>query len=80
MTFVVTKTSDPVTAQIKTFNTLQELINFQKRQKCGIIINKNISYNESIEDCMEDYQVSEEVAKQIVSIEYEIEIYDAWRE
>lgn len=80
MNFVVTKTSDPVTAQIKTFNTLQELITFQKQKKCGIIINKNISYNESIADCMEDYQVSKEVAKQIVSTEYEIEVYDAWRE
>lgn len=79
MTFIMTRTSDS-TPQIKTFNTIQDLIKLHKQENHGILIIDNFWYNETIEDCMRGCQVSEDVAKQIVSTKYEIEIYDDYRE
>lgn len=80
MNFVVTRTSDSTTPQVKTFNTLQELVHLHEQEKRGILIIDNFWYNETVEECMVCCQVSEEVAKQIVSTKYEIEIYDDYRE
>lgn len=80
MTFVVTRTSESTTPQIKTFNTLQELIKLHEQEKHGILIIDNFWYNETVEECMECCQVPKNLAKQIVSTKYEIEIYDDYRE
>lgn len=79
MTFVMTRTSDS-TPQVKTFNTIQELIELHKQEGHGILIIDNFWYNEPVEEYMEIFQVSEDIAKQVVSIKYEIEIYDDYRE
>lgn len=79
MTFIMTRTSDS-TPQIRTFNTLQELIELHKQEGHGILIIDNFWYNEPVEECVECCRVSEDVARQIVSIKYEIEIYDDYRE
>lgn len=79
MTFVMTRTSD-TTPQIKTFNTLQELVELHEKENHGIILHHNFWYNEPVEDCIKYCEISEDVAKQIVSTKYEIEIYDDYRE
>lgn len=79
MTFVVTRTSDS-TPQIKTFDAIQDLIKLHEQENHGILIIDNFWYNEPVEEYMKIFQVSEDVAKQIVSTKYEIEIYDDYRE
>ena len=79
MTFVMTRTSDS-TPQIKTFDTIQDLIKLHEQENHGILITDNFWYNETVEEYMKIFQVSEDVAKQIVSTKYEIEIYDDYRE
>lgn len=79
MTFVMTRTSDS-TPQIKTFDTIQDLIKLHEQENHGILIIDNFWYNEPVEECVECCQVSKDVAKQIVSTQYEIEIYDDYRE
>ena len=79
MTFVMTRTSDS-TPQIKTFDTIQDLIKLHEQEHHGIILLHNFWYNEPVEDCIKYCEVSEDVAKQIVSTKYEIEIYDDYRE
>ncbi len=79
MTFVMTRTSDS-TPQIKTFDTIQDLIKLHEQENHGILIIDNFWYNETVEEYMKIFQVSEDVAKQIVSTKYEIEIYDDYRE
>lgn len=79
MTFVMTRTSDS-TPQVKTFNTIQELVELHEQENHGIILLHNFWYNEPVEDCIKYCEVSEDVAKQIVSTKYEIEIYDDYRE
>ncbi len=79
MTFIMTRTSDS-TPQIKTFNTIQDLIKLHEQEGHGIIIIDNFWYNESVEEYMKIFQVSKDIAKQIVSTKYEIEIYDDYRE
>ena len=78
MKFVITRTSSR-TPKIKTFNTLQDIIKFYE-DKGQIIFKENFWYNEPVEDCIKYCEVSEDVAKQIVSTKYEIEIYDDYRE
>jgi len=79
MTFVMTRTSDS-TPQIKTFDTIQDLIKLHEQENHGILIIDNFWYSETVEEYMKIFQVSEDVAKQIVSTKYEIEIYDDYRE
>lgn len=79
MTFIMTRTSDS-TPQIKTFDTIQDLIKLHEQENHGILIIDNFWYNESVEEYMKIFQVSEDIAKQIVSTKYEIEIYDDYRE
>lgn len=79
MTFVMTRTSDS-TPQIKTFDTIQDLIKLHEQENHGILIIDNFWYNEPVEEYIKIFQVSEDVAKQIVSTKYEIEIYDDYRE
>ena len=79
MTFVMTRTSDS-TPQIKTFDTIQDLIKLHEQENHGILIIDNFWYNETVEEYMKIFQVSEDVAKQIISTKYEIEIYDDYRE
>ena len=57
MTFIVTRTSDSTTPQVKTFNTLQDLIKLHEQEKHGILIIDNFWYNETVEECMECCQV-----------------------
>ena len=79
MTFVITRTSDS-TPQIKTFDTLQDLIKLHEQENHGIILLHNFWYNEPFEACIKYREVSEDLVKQIVSTKYEIEIYDDYRE
>lgn len=79
MTFILTRTSNS-TPQVKTFNSLQELIKLHEQEKHEILITDNFWYNETIEECMKCCQVSKNLAKQIVSTKYGIEIYDDYRE
>ena len=79
MTFIMTRTSDS-TPQIKTFNNIQDLIKLHEQENHGILIIDNFWYNEPVEEYMKIFQVSEDIAKQVVSTKYEIKIYDDYRE
>lgn len=79
MTFVITRTSGGK-PYIETFNTIQDVIHFSEKVDEELITKLNCWYNESIENCMKYCEVSEDIAKQIVSTKYEIEIYDDYRE
>lgn len=80
MTFVITKTSDS-TPYIKTFDTIQDIIDFAKKVDEELIIKGNFWYNhESISSCAKCCSISEKLASEIVTIANEIEIYDDYRE
>lgn len=79
MEFVITKTSDS-TPQVKTFNTLQDLINFFEQCDEELVLSKNFWYNISASSCAKAYSISKEFAAKVVKIKYEIEIYDDYRE
>lgn len=78
MTFVVTRTSN-ATPEIKTFNTVQDIVNFYKDEG-EIIFKENFWYNEPISDCLRCCHVDKKIAAKIVQIKYELEIYDDYRE
>ena len=69
MEFLITKTSDEDYKEIKKFENLKELLNFQKTCNHSIILTPFYKSN------YEEYSISKN--HEIVSI---IEIYDYWRE
>ena len=79
MTFVITKTSNS-TPYIKTFDTIQDIINFSEKVDEELIIKPNFWYNHSISSCAKNCCISEKLASEVVAIENEIEIYDDYRE
>lgn len=79
MKFVVTRTSN-TTPYVKTFDTIQDIINFSKAMNQELIIKPNFWYNEPIPSCAKYCDISETLASEIVTIKNEIEIYDDYRE
>jgi len=78
MKFVVYRTTDDdySNSRILNFNTVEELINFQKKEKHALIIQKNWDKN-----AIAEYGgVSAKKAKAIAECDYSIEIYDGYRE
>ena len=80
MTFVISQTSHDTIEGLRNFSTIEDLIRFQKRNKQELIIKHNCFLGEPIQKIMEYYEVDKETAKQISITEYEIEIYDDYRE
>ena len=80
MTFVITRTSSDTVKGIRNFTSIDDLINFRKKCKNPLIINRNFLLGEPIKEIMEYQKVDKETAKQISITEYEIEIYDDYRE
>ena len=79
MDFVITKTSSDYYVAFKHFSNLEELINFAKSEG-QIIIQKNLRFNDNIDELVKYSEVSKEVAIRLAETEWEIEIYDDYRE
>ena len=81
MKFVIYKTNDDdySNSKVLNFNTIEQLITFQKREKHPIIIEENSSYNEE-KFLINYYGIRPEKAKVIAECEYSIEIYNDYRE
>lgn len=80
MNFLVTRTSDDSLGQVKTINTLEELLEFMHKQKEPLIIMNNFFYKEDATKISNTYEITIQHAKQITTPQYEIEIYDDYRE
>jgi CO dehydrogenase/acetyl-CoA synthase beta subunit len=79
MKFVITRTSSDNYVGVKDFSTVEELVNFMRKQKHPLIIGSNFAFNEDIEMIQEG--CSRDVdAREVVAIPYSIEIYDDYRE
>ena len=80
MKFVIYKTDDDdySDSKVLNFNTIEQLIAFQKREKYPIIIEKNDSRDEKF--LVDYYEVDSKKAKAIAECEYSIEIYNDYRE
>lgn len=80
MKFVIYKTDDDDYSNFRVlnFNTVEQLIAFQKREKYPIIIGENDYLDEKI--LVDYYEVSPKKAKAIAECEYSIEIYNDYRE
>ena len=76
MKFVVTRTNSAI-PEIKTFNTLQDIVKFYEDEG-EIIFKENFWYNEPTDFLR--YYVDEKTATEIGQIKYEIEIYNDYRE
>lgn len=79
MKFVLTRTSSDGYIGVKNFSTIEELVNFMRKQKHPLIIGWNFAFNEDIEMIQEG--CSRDVdAREVAAIPYNIEIYDGYRE
>lgn len=79
MKFYISKVSDDDYQDIKEFNTIDELITFCKENENWLCIHPNWYSEDEIPD-MVSWGTPEELAKEIVKCEYEVEIYDDYRE
>lgn len=79
MKFYISKVSDDYYKDVKEFNTIDELMKFCKANDDCLCIHRNWYSEYEIPD-MVSWGTPEELAKEIVSCEYEIEIYDDYRE
>ena len=79
MKFVITRTSSDNYLGVKNFSTVEELVNFMRKQKSPLIIESNFAFNEDIksvqESCLRGVNANE-----VAAIPYIIEIYDDYRE
>lgn len=80
MRFLICKTSDDdySNSKVLNFNTIEELITFQKKVKEPLIIEKNYQHNEKA--LVKSGGVGPKKAKAIAECEYSIEIYNDYRE
>ena len=79
MKFVITRTSSDDYIGVKNFSTIEELVNFMRKQKHPLIIGWNFAFNEDIEIIQEGCP-SGVNAQEIMTTPYSIEIYDNYRE
>lgn len=80
MKFVVYKTNDDdySNSKVLNFNTIEELITFQKKVEEPLIIGKNYRHKEEV--LVKYDRVEPKKAKAIAECEYSIEIYNDYRE
>jgi len=74
---LVSKASSDTYFSIKTFYSLDELMNFQKKSKHPVILEDNFWYNEDLSDIRETFHVNNKVAKRIRAIHTCLIIYDS---
>lgn len=80
MDFVITYTSQSHAPSIKHFNSLEELINFYK-EAGSLILERNALKDEDPNSIMKWNCVSNiKLATQISECDYELEVYDDYRE
>ena len=79
MKFVLTRTSSDDYIGVKNFSTVEELVDFMRKQKHPLIIGRNFAYNGDIEIIQEGCPRGVN-AREIAAIPYSIEIYDDYRE
>lgn len=78
MKFAIYKTSVDDCIEIRSFNTVEELMKFRQRNEHDIILTRNFAYKEDVDMVKEwNPRVS---ANELVTIPYAIEIYDDYRE
>ena len=78
MKFAIYKTSVDDCIEIRSFNTVEELMKFRQRNENDIILTRNFAYKENVDMVKElNPRVS---ANELVTIPYAIEIYDDYRE
>jgi len=80
MEFLVTKANHDTWHRFKTFNSLEELINYKNHCHHDIIISRNFSYKKSIPVIMCAYDTTWEDAEKISETEYEITVYNSYIE
>lgn len=79
MKFIVKSASDCVNVVVCNFNTIENLLNFYESVSCDITIKNNLFFNQPIQSIMEIFiDLTEEEAKEIQEIKYEILIYNDW--
>ena len=79
MKFVLTRTSSDDYIGVKDFSTVEELVNFMRKQKHPLIIGWNFAFNEDIKMIQEGCARGVD-AHEVTTIPYNIEIYDDYRE
>lgn len=80
MEFLVTKANHDTWHRFKTFNSLEQLINYKNRCRHDIIISKNFNYKHPINVIMYTFETTAEDAKKISETEYEIKVYNDYLE
>lgn len=81
MLVLITKTNSDYGCDFRNFIIFEDLIRFKNQCREELILKKNIFYNEDIEFIKECYHINDnEKAEKISQCEYEIEIYNGYRE
>lgn len=76
---LVTKASNDKYFSIKTFNTLEDLMHFQKKAE-RVILESSFFYNMPLSAIRESFQVNNKCAKRIQHIAIQLTIYDDYIE
>lgn len=79
MKFVLTRTSSDNYVGVKDFSTVEELVNFMRKQKHPLIIGRNYEFKGNIKFIQENCPFGVN-AQEIMTTPYNIEIYDGYRE
>ena len=79
MKFVISRTSSDSVFEVKDFITIEEIIDFMNENNNPLIIQKSNWYQEEDIENMEKWYPNVNV-KELITIPYEIEIYDDYRE
>ena len=79
MKFTISRTSSDSVFEVKEFTTIEEIINFINENGNPVIIQKSNWYQEEDIENLEKWYPHVNV-KELVTIPYEIEIYDDFRE
>lgn len=79
MKFVISRASSDSVFEVKDFTTIEEIINFMNENNNPLIIQKSSWYQEEDIENMEKWYPNVNV-KELVTIPYELEIYDDYIE
>ncbi len=80
MLVIITKTNSDYGHTYRNFTTIETLFDYVKSCGHAVVLQKNVWHSDSIDVIMDCWHTSKEDAEKIKQAEWEMEIYNSWRE